>query len=222
MTVEPFKTLNAPALPYEGVNVDTDQIIPARFLSKPRSGGFAQYLFHDLRFDESGVEKPAFILNHPIYRSSQILVGEQNFGCGSSRENAVWAIADYGFRVVIAPSFGDIFFSNSLKNGLLPVELAPDAVEALLIELQRDPGASIEVDLVAQKVTGPDVKSYGFDIDPFSKHCLLNGIDELDYTLSQIDKIEEFERRHAAEQGWVSQDANTGAVPLPAARGSVG
>ena len=201
--MEPFKTLKARALPYVGVNVDTDQILPARFLSKPRSGGFAQYLFHDLRFDDEGGEKPGFVLNHPVYRDSQILVGEQNFGCGSSRENAVWAIADYGFRAVIAPSFGDIFSSNSLKNGLLPVRLAEEAVQELLAGLQREPGAAIEVDLAAQTVKGPDGE-YSFDIDPFSKHCLLNGIDELDYTLSQLDKIEEFERRHAAEQGWVA------------------
>jgi 3-isopropylmalate/(R)-2-methylmalate dehydratase small subunit len=201
MTVEPFETFRAPALPFVGINVDTDQILPARFLSKPRSGGFGQYLFHDLRFDENGVERSGFILNQPAYRKTRILVGEENFACGSSRENAVWAIADYGYRVVVASSFGDIFFSNSMKNGLLPVVLPAEAITALITELSREPGAMIEVDLEAQTLTSPDGTAYRFDIDPFSKHCLLKGIDELDYTLSQMDKIEEFERRRAASEG---------------------
>ncbi|CAM5775332.1 3-isopropylmalate dehydratase small subunit [Labrys miyagiensis] len=195
--MEPFETFRAPGLPFVGINVDTDQILPARFLSKPRSGGFAQYLFHDLRFDEDGKERPGFILNQPAYRGTRILVGEENFACGSSRENAVWAIADYGYRVVMASSFGDIFFSNSLKNGLLPVVLPSAAIAELIEALTEDPGAAVEVDLPAQTVTGPRGTRYGFDIDPFSKHCLLKGIDELDYTLSQMDKIEEFERRRA-------------------------
>jgi len=201
MTVEPFETFRAPALPFAGINVDTDQILPARFLSKPRAGGFGQYLFHDLRFDENGVEREGFVLNQPGYRKTRILVGEENFACGSSRENAVWAIADYGYRVVVASSFGDIFFSNSLKNGLLPVVLPAEATTALIATLSREPGAMIEVDLEAQTLTSPEGVVYSFDIDPFSKHCLLKGIDELDYTLSQMDRIDEFERRRAESQG---------------------
>jgi 3-isopropylmalate/(R)-2-methylmalate dehydratase small subunit len=202
MTVEPFKTLRATAVPYAGVNVDTDQILPARFLSKPRTDGFAQYLFHDLRFDDAGKEREGFVLNTPPYRHGEILVGEDNFGCGSSRENAVWAVSDYGFRVVVAPSFGDIFFSNSLKNGLLPVVLDREAIGSIMTQLRQQQGATIEVDLAAQTLTDPNGTVHSFEIDAFSKHCLLNGIDELDYTLSQKDKIDAFEKRHAAEQGW--------------------
>ena len=198
MTMEPFTTLRAPALPYPGVNVDTDQIIPARFLPKPRSGGFGQYLFHDLRFDETGAERSGFVLNHPAYRNARILVAEDNFGCGSSRENAVWAVSDYGIRAVVGPSFGDIFFSNSLKNGLLPVVLPRAAVASILASLRERPGSSIEIDLPAQTLTDPEGRSHGFDIDPFSKHCLVNGIDELDYTLAQMHEIDAFEQRRAA------------------------
>jgi len=152
-------------------NIDTDQIIPARFLQKPRKGGFGQYLFHDL------AEDPGFILNQPAYRDAQVLVAGKNFGCGSSRENAVWALFDYGFRVVIAPSFGDIFFNNCLKNGLLP------------IVLDTPLGEKVKVDLESQTVNG-----HHFEIDPFAKHCLLNGIDELDYTLSLMKEITAFEQ----------------------------
>lgn len=202
MIVQPFTTLRAPAVPFLGANVDTDQILPARFLSKPRSGGFSQYLFHDLRFNEDGTEKPDFVLNREAYRQARILVGEQNFGCGSSRENAVWAVYDYGFRAVVAPSLGDIFRANSLKNGLLPVVVDAGVVASLIASLQAEPGRSVEIDLAAQTLTDVHGAVHSFDIDAFSKHCLLNGIDELDYTLSQMDQIDAFERRHAAEQGW--------------------
>ncbi|MEH2480535.1 3-isopropylmalate/(R)-2-methylmalate dehydratase small subunit [Nitrobacteraceae bacterium AZCC 2146] len=200
--MQAFKTLRATAVPYPGVNVDTDQILPARFLSKPRAGGFAQYLFHDLRFDDNGKEHESFVLNRPPYRDARILVGDENFGCGSSRENAVWAVHDFGFQVVIAPSFGDIFLSNSLKNGLLPIKLDQRVVSSIMKTLREQQGATIEVDLAAQTVTDPNGDVHGFDIDAFAKHCLLNGIDELDYTLAQMDKISEFERPHAAEQDW--------------------
>jgi 3-isopropylmalate/(R)-2-methylmalate dehydratase small subunit len=200
--MEPFKLLRAVAAPFPGINVDTDQILPARFLSKPRAGGFGQYLFHDLRFDEAGKETMGSGLNQLAFKTAKILVGEQNFGCGSSRENAVWAIHDYGFRAVIAPSFGDIFYNNSLKNGLLPVVVSADAVRIMIQSLQAQPGQMITVDLENQTVTDTVGKAHGFDIDPFSKHCLLKGIDELDYTLSQMDKITAFEQRHFTEEGW--------------------
>jgi 3-isopropylmalate/(R)-2-methylmalate dehydratase small subunit len=204
--VEAFKTLRATAVPYPGVNVDTDQILPARFLSKPRAGGFAQYLFHDLRFDDQGEERESFVLNRPPYRAARILVGEENFGCGSSRENAVWAVHDFGFQIVIAPSFGDIFFSNSLKNGLLPIRLDQKIVSSIMTALKEQQGATLEIDLAAQTVTDPNGDVHHFEIDAFAKHCLLNGIDELDYTLAQMDRIAEFERPHAAEQGWTEPD----------------
>jgi 3-isopropylmalate/(R)-2-methylmalate dehydratase small subunit len=202
--LEPFKTLRGSALPFAGNNVDTDQILPARFLSRPRSGGFAQYLFHDLRFNDDGSEKPGFILNQPQYRESRILIGEENFGCGSSRENAVWAVSDYGFRAVVASSFGDIFFANSLKNGVLPVVVKPEVIEKLMASLRERRNGAIEVNLVDQTLTDLDGIAHHFEIDAFSKHCLLNGIDELDYTLSQMDLIDAFEHRHAAEQEWDS------------------
>jgi 3-isopropylmalate/(R)-2-methylmalate dehydratase small subunit len=204
--VEPFKKLRAAAVPYPGINVDTDQILPARFLSKPRAGGFAQYLFHDLRFEDGGAERPGFILNRPDYRQARILVGEDNFGCGSSRENAVWAVCDYGFRAVVAPSFGDIFYANSLKNGLLPVVMPRGVVSALIASLLAKPDLTIEVDLASQRLTDAEGRPHPFDIDQFSKHCLLEGIDELDYTLAQMDRIDAFARRRAEEEGWAVAD----------------
>jgi 3-isopropylmalate/(R)-2-methylmalate dehydratase small subunit len=173
-----FTTLESVAAPMPQSNIDTDQIIPARFLQKLRKDGFGQYLFHDL------AEDPAFVLNQPAYKGAQILVTGKNFGCGSSRENAVWALADHGFRVVIAPSFGDIFFNNCLKNGLLPIALALNVV----------PGQKLKVDLESQTVDGRH-----FEIDPFAKHCLLNGIDELDYTLSLLKEITAFEEADVTE-----------------------
>jgi 3-isopropylmalate/(R)-2-methylmalate dehydratase small subunit len=195
MTLKPFQNLDAVAVPIAQSNVDTDQIVPARYLQKPRSDDFGKYLFRDLRFRRDGSEEPGFVLNQTPYRDGRVVVAERNFGCGSSREHAVWALYDYGFRAVIAPSFGDIFFSNALKNGLLPVILPEAAVATMLKAIQTAPGSRISVDLAGQNVVAPDGTSHGFDIDPFAKHCLLNGLDELDYTLGFVDQIAEFERR---------------------------
>jgi 3-isopropylmalate/(R)-2-methylmalate dehydratase small subunit len=192
--MERFAPLDAVAVPIAQSNVDTDQILPARFLQKLRREGFGQYLFHDLRFNSGGSLNPAFILNKLPYRQARILVAEQNFGCGSSRENAVWALADYGFRLLIAPSFGDIFSNNCLKNGLLPVTLPPDVVANLLASLQAVPGQKIQADLASQSLSFPDGTRHNFAVDPFAKHCLLNGVDDLDYTLSRMDEILAFER----------------------------
>jgi 3-isopropylmalate/(R)-2-methylmalate dehydratase small subunit len=197
--VQRFTRLDALALPIAQANVDTDQIIPARFLQKPRDDGFGQYLFNDLRFRPDGSENPDFLLNQPPYGDARIVVGDANFGCGSSRENAVWALHDYGFRAAIAPSFGDIFFTNSLKNGLLPIALPADVVSGLLVRLKETPGLAIQVDLAAQIVTLPDGDVHSFEVDPFAKHCLLNGLDELDYTLSRSDEIAAFEQRYGRE-----------------------
>jgi 3-isopropylmalate/(R)-2-methylmalate dehydratase small subunit len=192
--MERFTPLDAIAVPIAQPNVDTDQIIPARFLQKLRRNGFGQYLFHDLRFHADGSENRIFVLNQPPYRAARILVAEQNFGCGSSRENAVWALSDYGFRVLVAPSFGDIFFNNCLKNGLLPLTLPSDVVSSLLASLQAAPGQTVQADLASQTIVFPGGGRYEFAVDPFAKHCLLNGIDELDYTLSKMDEIMAFER----------------------------
>ena len=197
--MEPFHRLEAIAVPIAQPNCDTDQILPSRYLQKPRADDFGQYLFRDLRFRKDGSEDPAFVLNQPAYRQARIVVGERNFACGSSREHAVWALYDYGFRVVIAPSFGDIFYASALKNGLLPIVLPPAAVAGIIGGLQSAPGARIAVDLEAQTVTTPEGSKHGFAIDPFPKRCLLHGLDELDYTLSQADLILEFERRYERE-----------------------
>jgi len=186
----------ARAVPIDRPNVDTDQITPARYLQKPRSAPFGDYLFRDLRFNADGSEKPGFVLNRPAYRGAQIVVAEDNFGCGSSREHAVWALHDYGVRAVIAPSFGDIFASNAAKNGLLTVVLPGEGVKAMIGALKDEPGLEIAVDLEAQTVRLPNGLAQPFEIDPYRKHLLLNGLDELGFTLSQIDKIEAFEKGH--------------------------
>lgn len=194
--MQPFPHLDAAILPIARSNVDTDQIIPARYLQKPRSDDFGQFLFRDLRFDKEGRDNPDFLLNKQAYRQARIVVAQENFGCGSSREHAVWALHDYGFRAVIAPSFGDIFFSNALKNGLLPVVL-PGPVTARLLEMaQAKPGIRLIVDLPAQTVTAPDGVVHRFDIDAFSKKCLVEGLNEIDYTLQKADQITAFEQHH--------------------------
>ena len=197
--MDPFKRLESSAAPFLQPNIDTDQIIPARFLPKPRSGGFGQYLFHDLRFDADGAERPEFVLNQPAHRGARMVVANVNFGCGSSRENAVWALHDYGVTVAIASSFGDIFYSNCLKNGLLPVPLPEPVVSDLLARIAENPDLQIRVDLESQTVTLPDGETHTFEINPFAKHCLLNGFDELDYTLSHRDEIAAFVNRYGRE-----------------------
>ncbi|MDR0577241.1 MAG: 3-isopropylmalate dehydratase small subunit [Candidatus Accumulibacter sp.] len=196
--MKPFRPIDAVAVPLAQPNFDTDQIIPSRYLQKLRDNDFGIYLFRDLRFRKDGSENPDFVINKPAYRQGKVLVAERNFACGSSREHAVWALYDYGFQAVIAPSFGDIFFNNALKNGLLPIVLPYSTVVDLLAAVEALPGSHIRIDLKAQTVTAPDETetTHAFSIDPFSKHCLLNGIDELDYTLGYFDRIKEFERCH--------------------------
>jgi 3-isopropylmalate/(R)-2-methylmalate dehydratase small subunit len=201
--MEKFERVDAPALPMGQPNIDTDQIIPARFLRKPRKLGLGQYLFHDLRFGDEGAERPDFILNRPAYRDARVLVAERNFGCGSSREHAVYALWDHGFRVVIAPSFGDIFFGNCFKNGLLPIVLPPEAVSALRAELERRPGARVRVDLERQEVASPTGARWRFEMDPFRKHCLIEGIDEIGFTLGFEREIAAFERHLARDMTWL-------------------
>jgi 3-isopropylmalate/(R)-2-methylmalate dehydratase small subunit len=194
--MQAFTTLNAVALPLARANVDTDQIVPARYLQKPRSDDFGHYLFRDLRDRPARDEASRFVLDLPAYHKAQIMVARDNFGCGSSREHAVWALYDYGFRVVIAPSFGDIFYGNALKNGFLPIVLRKEDVDHLLAVCEAEPGLRLQVDLQAQHVRAPDGSCYTFDIDGFARHCLLQGLDEIDYTLANADRIAEFEHRH--------------------------
>ena len=193
--MDPLTHLDAIALPISRANVDTDQIVPARYLQKPRSDDFGAYLFRDLRFRADGSENPDFNLNDPAYRASRIVVAERNFGCGSSREHAVWALYDYGFRAAIAPSFGDIFASNALKNGFLPIRLPQPVVATLLGQLEVAKGARIAIDLPAQTLRAPDGMIHGFDVDTFAKRCLLEGLDEIGYTLTLLDKVAAFEAR---------------------------
>ncbi len=198
----PFETVDAKAVALDMANVDTDQIIPARFLWRPRQEGYGELLFHDIR-DKSG-----FPLETQAARGAAVLVADRNFGCGSSREHAAWALRDAGFRVVIAPSFGDIFFSNSFKNGLLPVVLPEARCAELRAALTRNPGARMMVDLKAQTITGPVGVNDGFDIDQFAidpmrKELLLAGEDEVGFTLRQKPAIGAFEQAYARSMPWV-------------------
>jgi 3-isopropylmalate/(R)-2-methylmalate dehydratase small subunit len=201
--MEPFARLTAVAAPMDLPNIDTDRVIPARFLRKPREAGFGPLLFHDVRFDAAGAPKPEFVLNQPAYRSARILVTAENFGCGSSREMAVWALMDYGIRVVIGPSFGDIFFENCFKNGALAVVLPAEVAAGLRRALAERPGATLSVDLVSQTITGPGGEAIRFGIDPFRKHGLLTGQDEVEMTLARLPAIEAFEVRRRVEMPWL-------------------
>jgi 3-isopropylmalate/(R)-2-methylmalate dehydratase small subunit len=201
--MEPFKPLQAVAAPLAVPNIDTDQIIPARFLWRKRSDGWGHLLFNDLRFNDDGSPRPQFVLNRPEYRDAQILVADRNFGCGSSREHAVWALYDYGIRAVIAPSFGDIFFNNSLQNGLLPVVLPDATVGTLIAALKQTPGSQIGINLEAQHLSEPDGVLHGFEIDPFRKECLLAGADEVGFTLNLGNQIDAFERTYERKVSWI-------------------
>lgn len=191
--MEPFVRLDAIALPIARPNVDTDQIVPARYLQKPRSDNFGDYLFRDVR------EDPAFAFNHEACRGARIIVAERNFACGSSREHAVWALYDHGFRAAIAPSFGDIFASNALKNGFLPIVLPAAIVAQLLAQLDLRPGGRMVVDLPRQVVRAPDGTEHAFDVDAFAKHCLIEGLDEISYTLTLLPAIEAYEASRARD-----------------------
>lgn len=196
--MEPFTTLTAVAVPLDLVNVDTDRIVPARFLRRPRSEGYQNFLFHDLREGERD-----FVLDRPEYRGAGILVAAENFGCGSSREAAVWALAGSGLRAWIAPSFGDIFFENSFKNGALAVVLPLERVAALREQLRARPGSEVTIDLPAQTVTFPDGAVERFEVDPFRKECLVAGIDEIELTLRHAHAIEAYEAQARAATPWL-------------------
>jgi 3-isopropylmalate/(R)-2-methylmalate dehydratase small subunit len=201
--MEPFIVLEAVAAPFDQSNVDTDQIMPARFQRQPRKNSFKDFLFHDLRFRQDGSEKLDFVLNQAPYRQARILVAERNFGCGSSRESAPWGLVDYGIRCVIAADFGDIFNLNSLKNGLLPVQLEIDVCTKLREQLHLRPGTSLRVDLPRQTVTGPDGVKYHFEIDPFRKRCLLEGLDDIGVTLTHDTAITAFEQSYRQRFDWL-------------------
>jgi 3-isopropylmalate/(R)-2-methylmalate dehydratase small subunit len=202
--MQPFTRLIGVAAPLEIANIDTDKLIPSRFLKKARGPGYAELLFRDIRYDADGREKPDFVLNQAPYRNAKILVAGPNFGCGSSREAAVYVLYDNGIRSVIAPSFGDIHYGNQLQNGMLPVVLPESTCQTLRQQLRDKPGAQITIDLESQTVTGPDGRTYPFDIDPGHKERLLKGLDDIGLVMQHIKEIEAFEKKHHAELPWLA------------------
>ena len=197
-----FDTLTAVAAPLPLINVDTDMIIPARFLKTIKRTGLGKSLFYTLRYDEDGREREGFVLNKPAYKDAEILVTGSNFGCGSSREHAPWALDDFGIRCVIAPDFADIFYSNSFKNGILLIKLPQEDVDKLIEGAERGANAKVTIDLENQEIKGPDGGVMPFDIDPFKKYCLLNGLDDIGLSLEKEDQILAFEEKHRAAQPW--------------------
>jgi 3-isopropylmalate/(R)-2-methylmalate dehydratase small subunit len=201
--MDKFTTLTGVAAPLNMINVDTDKIIPARYLKTIKRTGLGKALFAAMRFDDTGRENPDFVLNKAPFRNATILVAGENFGCGSSREHAPWALLDFGIRCVIAPSYADIFFNNTFKNGILPVILPEARVNELLRFLLELPGAEITIDLPNQTVRGPDGKEDKFEIDAFRKHCLINGLDDIGLTLQKEAAIKSYEVKSATERPWL-------------------
>lgn len=201
--MEKFTTLTAVAAPIDIVNCDTDRIIPARFLKTIKRTGLGKNLFNDLRYNEDGSENPDFVLNKPAYRNAQILVAAHNFGCGSSREHAPWALDDFGIKCVISTDFADIFYNNSFKNGMLLIKVSPKELEKLMEDAERGANATLTVDLEKQEITGPDGGVIKFDLDPFKKHCLLNGLDDIGLTMQKGEKIDSYEDKQKAGQPWL-------------------
>ena len=201
--MDKFTRLEAVAAPLPIVNVDTDMIIPKDYLKTIKRTGLAEGLFAEMRLNEDGSEKPDFVLNRPAYRNAEILVAGDNFGCGSSREHAPWALKDFGIRAVIAPSYADIFHNNCFKNGILPIVLPQESVDALMEDAEKGENARITVDLEAQTVTSTDGTTYPFEVDAFKKHCLINGLDDIGLTEQKADAIAGFEAEAAAARPWV-------------------
>jgi 3-isopropylmalate/(R)-2-methylmalate dehydratase small subunit len=201
--MQSFTTLTGVAAPFPLINVDTDMIIPKQFLKTIKRTGLGKALFHELRHDENGQERPEFVLNKPAYRKAQILVAGDNFGCGSSREHAPWALLDFGIRCVISTSFADIFYNNCFKNGILPVVVSPENLKKLMDDAERGANATVTIDLAAQEIRGPDGGMIRFDIDPFRKHCLMNGLDDIGLTMEKQSDIDNFERSQAERRPWL-------------------
>lgn len=201
--MEPFTTLTGVAAPLPMINVDTDMIIPKQYLKTIKRTGLGAHLFDEMRYTRDGGEVAEFVLNKPAYRAASILVSGENFGCGSSREHAPWALLDFGIRCVIAPSFADIFYNNCFKNGILPIALPKEQVDLLLDDAARGANATVTVDLEAQEIRGPDGGVIRFDLDPFRKHCLLNGLDDIGLTLRKAPAIDAFEATRRAERSWL-------------------
>ena len=199
--MQPFTTLTSTPAPLKVINVDTDMIIPKQYLKTIKRTGLGTALFAEMRYNEDGSENPDFVLNQPAYRKSEILVAGDNFGCGSSREHAPWALLDFGIRCVISTSFADIFYNNCFKNGILPIVVSPEDLEKLFDDADRGSNATLTVDLAKQEISGPDGGTVKFDLDPFRKHCLINGLDDIGLTLEKKSRIESYEAK-LAQREW--------------------
>jgi 3-isopropylmalate/(R)-2-methylmalate dehydratase small subunit len=201
--MQKFETLTGVAAPLNIVNIDTDMIIPKQFLKTIKRTGLGKSLFFEMRYTQEGQEIGDFVLNKPAYRKAEILVAGDNFGCGSSREHAPWALLDFGIRCVISTSFADIFYNNCFKNGILPIKVSPEDLKKLMDDAERGANATMTIDLPNQEIRGPDGGKIKFDIDPFRKHCLLNGLDDIGLTLEKAASIDAFEKKQAASQPWL-------------------
>ena len=201
--MDKFTKLTGVAAPMPQINVDTDMIIPKQFLKTIKRTGLGKNLFDEMRYNRDGSEKAGFVLNRPAYRKASILVSGANFGCGSSREHAPWALMDFGIRCVIAPSFADIFYNNCFKNGILPIKLPQSEVDKLMDDAERGANAIISIDLEKQEIRGPDGGCIKFELDAFRKHCLLNGLDDIGLTMEKKDAIDRFEKKTAESHPWL-------------------
>ena len=201
--MEKFETITGVAAPMPLINIDTDMIIPKLFLKTIKRSGLGVNLFDEMRYDDDRNERPDFVLNKAQYRDAEVLVAGDNFGCGSSREHAPWAIRDFGIRCIIAPSFADIFFNNCFKNGILPIALPQETVDLLMKDAEKGANARMDIDLVAQTITTSDGEVIGFEVDAFKKHCLLEGLDDIGLTLEKATSVDAFEAKASAERPWV-------------------
>lgn len=202
--MQKFDKLTGVAAPMNMINVDTDMIIPKNFLKTIKRSGLGKNLFDEMRFDREGNENPDFVLNKPAYREAKIIVAGDNFGCGSSREHAPWALLDFGIRCVISTSFADIFYNNCFKNGILPIKVTKEQLDDLMDDAERGANATLSIDLESQTIQGPDGGEVKFEVDEFRKHLLLNGLDDIGLTLQKVDKVDSFEERQNASQPWLT------------------
>ena len=201
--MQKFKSITGIAAPMPLINIDTDMIIPKKFLKTIKRSGLGVHLFDEMRYDMAGTEISDFVLNQPAYRDAEILIAGDNFGCGSSREHAPWALNDFGIRVIVSTSFADIFYNNSFKNGILPIVLDKEQRDILMTAAQNGANARISVDLEAQTISAPDGQVFSFDLDPFKKKCLLEGLDDIGLTMKKTESIDSFEKRHKKAAPWV-------------------
>ena len=200
--MEKFNKLRGVAAPLNMINIDTDKLIPKQFLKTIKRTGLGKHLFNEMRFNEDGSEKPDFVLNKTAYRDSNIIVAGDNFGCGSSREHAPWALLDFGIKCVISTSFADIFYNNCFKNGILPIVVNKQQLDQLMDDAENGANAVLDIDLEAQEITRPNGESVTFEIDEFRKHCLINGLDDIGLTMEKEKNIDSFEKKRATEQPW--------------------